>query len=339
MPDKPRDHIQRNNNEQPSDLQALAHQLDSDDDFQKLLVTHGIQQVRLSVKDDMVQIAAVGFPMYKSCPQPRFQISSSMEGDLDHMKLGIMDEFERYLKHAVDDDVLAKSGALNLTFLRLYDDERILHFVEKKYAGEKMLQYEYYDSRFQQNSADSDERRSSKLEAWIDIKRHVQKMLSTKKIVAYWWNNDALHLITELPDPEDEGVWEYVEYDRSENVGMIVLMQSIYRICKENGLEEDVMIVVPDDCYDKFDPLEPIEENEYENPLRLATDINGIIMDDEEDIMKMVQRLRKEVDEHGTLILKPIPSLEEEDWDEDDESWKIASAKEFWDIKLYKEDQ
>lgn len=353
---------EKKENANPSYINIIDWTLHQQPYFLELLDRYGIENADVTDEhnsgaydeDRTVKVTYTGYPNDRN-KKPIFTIYTSLpEGSINAKKLNsirirIIDMLRKFLEYPIDINILKNSKALNMTEDFTTDNEKkIFEFVQRQYKGRRMLQYESLDSRFTQESDDSQESRSFQLRAWLEMRSKMHRVLAWKKIVAYWLNNDhLLHLITELPDLEAEDVWEDAEIGSGQDVEMIVLEQSIHRILKENNLDDSVFVVgEDDDCINQVQPIENDEdehtwESSYKkSPPQIIADINGRILNGEEDIKEIARLLREEVAEYGSLALMLVPSLEEdENWDEKYEDWQERTpVRQWWDIELYKLD-
>lgn len=355
MSDSQEKHRGQQRGQVPRDDEAMLDELvycfDSTQSIQTLCHTYGIDFITFSIRESVLIAVMDGYTTerkYTHTPAPRFQISADIEEDPDDTMQGLRDQLERFLTYIVDVEFLTKDGALDLTSLHQLDSAgKVCYFVENKYKGERTLLYDYHDRKYppftKRKYGDATvAERSQALERWIVQRGELREKLLGESIVAFWWEKDKVHIITEIAKGEEEC--------SNQELQLIVLREEIARILTNHGMQEHMTMLETDDDERMGNELEDGYGNDDEEKRivatqsfggqtpTLTTDCNGrLLSDDEAEIL--IEGLKKELEEYGPLAIL-IEESDEKHEEHDEETPWDRSADELtdeltWEVRRF----
>ncbi|MBP9850430.1 MAG: hypothetical protein KBC47_01945 [Candidatus Peribacteraceae bacterium] len=187
------------------------------------------------------------------------------------------------------------------------------------------------------NADTTDVERSKALKKWIEKRKELRDELLGECIVAFWWEKEKVHIITEIEEGD-----EYCSY---QELQLIVLRDEIARILTNHGMQEHMTILETDDDDRIGNELEDGYGNDDEEkeivttqsfrgqtPI-LTTDCNGRLLSDNEAEM-LIEGLKRELEEYGPLaiLIEECNGNHEED---EEAPWDRSGDELTWEVRRF----
>lgn len=261
-------------------------------------------------------------------PALHIPLTITPEDDIDMVILEMSDALLRFFKRPIIVETDENRGKIsNLTSKRGADEQKVYETV-KRYDGTSALSYTTL-SIWQPK--DFDEGNGANEEAfhqWMKNVKAIQEYILENMIVAFWWEENELHIVGEknVEENVNEKVCVYNELEK------IVARESMEQILREYGIDDRVIIVesIKDLRLDRDreHTKESSLKNQWDSPLRgsdctLSADKNGLLRLTDEFAPTM-DVLRGIAEKNPLAIfIKKNPPDDEDDGENDEHTWKV----------------
>lgn len=350
-----------------SPVNQLQKTVRSDDEVKRILAMRAIRKIDVMCTEFGLRVIMIGGEISKFESLPTITLDFEVSANNEYAFLEIKDRLLRHFKQPIDVAKISNNTSTDLSrFTEATDKEKMLH-IARRYEGSADLVHEFeytdhlrvpdkpYGWRYEKREAFA-------LKEWINKWQQIERELTEKNIVAFWWDakRNKLHIVykNEANSKDEES---------DDSLRQSVVEESIAQMLKQHGINDRVTILdndtdkrvgrsltlstnidEEDEDGDEDEEMPEDDESRWtsalgDKKLRITTNQNGILIDEVEidSLMEDLKTALSEIeeDEKIAIIIQPLLPKSDDDKPAWRESLEISFGSEEnerrWNIACY----